>query len=79
MHDLFLVVFAISNCADPLPETQDRDPVGALEDVVEVVGDDDHPEAPLREPANQIEHLPRLRDAERGGGLVEDHELASST
>ena len=36
-------------------------------------------EALLAEALDEVEHLPRLRDAERRGRLVEDDELASST
>ena len=32
-------------------------------------------EPALAQAADQVEHLRGLRDAERGGGLVEDHEL----
>ena len=59
---------------DVLAEAQDRDAVGDLEDVVQVVRDEHDREALLGEPAHEVEHLARLRDAERGGRLVEDHE-----
>ena len=45
------------------------------EDVVHVVADEDHCKAAVGEPADQPEHLLGLRDAERGGRLVEDDEL----
>ena len=53
-------------------EPEHRDPVGHLEDVVEVVGDEDDGEPLLGEPPDEVEHLPRLGDAERGRRLVED-------
>ena len=59
---------------DVLAEAEDRDPVGHLEDVVEVVRDEDDREPLLGEAAHEVEHLPRLRDAERGRRLVEDHD-----
>ena len=58
-----------------LPEVQARDVVGHLEDVVHVVGDQDDREAVVGEPADQVEHLLGLGDAQRRGRLVEDDEL----
>ncbi len=58
-----------------LSETQHRDPVGAIEHVVEVVGDDDHPEVLFGQASYQVQHLPGLRHAEGCRGLVQDHEL----
>ena len=43
------------------PEVQDGDPVGHLEDVIEVVGDDQHGDAAARQPLDQLEHHRRLR------------------
>ena len=65
--------------ADVAAEAQHRDPVGDLEDVVQVVRDQDHGDPLLGQALDEREHLLGLRDAERGGRLVEDHELASST
>ena len=48
--------------------------VADLEDVVQVVRDQDDREPLLGEPLDEREHLLGLRDAERGGRLVEDHE-----
>ena len=50
-----------------------------LEDVVQVVGDQDDGEALLAEALDEVEHLAGLRDAERRGRLVEDHDASSST
>ena len=49
--------------------------VGDLEDVVEVVADQDHAEAVVGEPADEVEDLLGLGDAEGGGRLVEDDDL----
>ena len=62
------------NSRDVLAEAQDRDRVGDLEDVVQVVRDEDDREALLAQAPDEVEHLPRLGHAERRGRLVEDHE-----
>src|SRR3954451_22015061 len=41
----------------------------------DLVGDDDHRHAVLREPAHHIEHLSDQLGVERAGRLVEEHEL----
>ena len=69
------VVVAALEHADGPAEPQHGDPVGGLEDVVEVVRDQDDAEALLAEAAHEREHLLGLRDAERRGRLVEDDEL----
>ena len=68
------MVLARSSNGHPLAEPQDGDPVGDLEDVVQVVGDDHDAEIPFRQALDEVEHLTRLGDAERRGGLVEDDE-----
>ena len=68
------VVARRSKTATLRPEAQARDPIRDLEDVVQVVGDDDDREALGSEPGDEVEHLAGLRDAERGGRLVEDDE-----
>ena len=45
------------------------------EHVVQVVRDHQHREAAVGEPAHEVEHHAGLGHAERGGGLVHDHEL----
>src|SRR3954464_14036385 len=60
---------------DVLAEAQHGDVVGDLEDVVEVMRDDDDGESLMAEAADEIEHLARLGDAERGRRLVEDDDL----
>ena len=60
---------------DHAAEVEHDDPVGDLEDVVHVVGDEQRRVALLGEPAREVEHHPRLGDAERRGRLVHDHEL----
>ena len=72
--DLLLVGLAALELGDVLAEAQHGDRVGDLEDVVQVVGDQDHGEALLAEALDEVQHLPRLRDAERRGRLVEDHD-----
>jgi hypothetical protein len=55
----------------------DVDPVGHLPHVRHVVGDEDHGEpAVVPDAADQVQHLPGLLHAERGGGLVHDHHVA---
>ena len=61
--------------ATMLPEVEDRDPVGDLEDVVEVVRDHHHRHALAGQPLDQVEHLRGLRHAQRGGRLVHDDQL----
>ena len=73
--DLLLRGLLALEHADIPSEPEHRDPVRRLEDVVEVVRDDDHGEALLAEAPHECEHLLGLRDSERRGRLVEDHEL----
>src|ERR1051325_8729301 len=60
---------------DQPAEVEDRNPVGDLENVVQVVGDDHHSQPAVAQPLDEVEHLSRLHDAEGRGGLVHDHEL----
>ena len=53
-------------------ESQHDDPVGDSLHVGHVVADQHHPVAALAQPLDEVEHLGRLRDAQRGGRLVED-------
>src|SRR4051794_20125589 len=57
-------------------EVQDVDAVCDLHHVVHVVRDEHDADARVRQPAYEVEHLPGLRDAERGGRLVEEDDLA---
>ena len=59
--------------ATRLTEPHDLNPVGELEDVRHVVADQDHRKTALAHALNEVEHLPRLLDAERCGRLVHDH------
>src|SRR4051812_579583 len=70
--DLLLGRLAPLVDADVAPEPEHRDPVGDLEDVVQVVRDDHDREPLLAQPSHELEHLARLRDAERRRRLVED-------
>ena len=74
LDDLVLGDFVAFVDADVAAEPQHGDPVGDLEDVVQVVRDQDDGEPLLGQALDELEHLLRLRDAERGGRLVEDHE-----
>ena len=56
-------------------EVEHGDPVGHLEDVVEVVGDHHHRQAVVAEAAHQVEDHPGLDHAQGGGGLVEEDHL----
>ena len=47
-----------------------------LEDVLHVVADEQHRHASLGHRPHELEHLHRLADAERGGGLVQHHDVA---
>ena len=74
LDDLLLGRLVALVDADVAAEAQDGDPVGDLEDVVQVVRDEHDREAPVGEALDEVEHLARLGDAERRGRLVEDDE-----
>ncbi len=59
----------------PLAEPQHHDPIRDLEDVLEVVADHQHAEPTLAEALDQVDHLRRLRDAQRRRGLIEENDL----
>ena len=75
LDDLLLVRVGAPVLADVAAQAQHGDAVGDREDVAEIVRDEDDREPLLREPLDELEHLMGLRDAERRGRLVEDHEL----
>src|ERR1700751_6500464 len=50
--------------ADGPSAPKPRDPVGGLEDVVEIVRDEDHAKSLLAETTHELEHLPGLGDAQ---------------
>ena len=60
---------------DQSTESHDREAVRGGEDVVQVVRDHEHGEALIGQSPHEREHLLRLRDAEGGRRLVEDHQL----
>src|SRR3954447_16466481 len=68
-------LLGVHHCRDP-PEVEGGDAVGDLHDVVHVVRDEDDAEALVGQAADEVEHLTRLRDAERCRGLVEEDHLA---
>ena len=72
---LVLIGLARLEVARLLAEPQHVDAVRHLEDVREVVADHHHAVPALAQPLDQLEHLRGLAHAERGGGLVEHHEL----
>src|SRR5438105_4360776 len=60
---------------DHVTEIENGDAVGHFEDVDHVVGDHQHREALVSQPANQIEHLAGLGHAQGGRRLVHDDQL----
>ena len=60
---------------DQLPAAQDGDPVGDVEHLVELVGDEDHRLAARREAADHLEQLLGLLRREHCGRLVEDEDV----
>ena len=61
---------------DALAEPQHLDAVGDLEDLGHVVADQHDREARVAHAPDQVEHVARLHDAERGGRLVHEDDLA---
>ena len=74
MNDLLLRRLCPFVDADVVAEAEHGDPCRHLEDVVQVVRDEHDSEAPVCKPPDERQHLLRLSDAERSGGLVEDDE-----
>ena len=60
---------------DARAEAQHLDPVGHLEHLRHVVADEHDREALVADLADQVEHVARLDDAERGGRLVHEDDL----
>ena len=60
---------------DARAEAQDLDAVGHLEDLGHVVADEHDREALLAHARDEVEHVARLDDAERGGRLVHEDDL----
>ena len=60
---------------DVLPLAEDGDPVGDLQHLVELVGDDDDGVALRLHAAEHVEELGCLLDGKDGGGLVQDDDL----
>ena len=74
LSQVLLVRRAWDPLADDLAAPDDRDPIGDLEDLVQLVADEDD-RMPLRsKPAQDSEDLLRLLGGEDGGGLVEDED-----
>jgi hypothetical protein len=59
---------------DAPAQPHDLDPVGELEDVGHVMADQDDRQPPVANPQDQVEHLARLFDAQRGRRLVHDRD-----
>ena len=69
---LILVVFG------HLPSLgQDHEPVGHLEDVMQIVGDEDDAHPILSRGANVAEHLSCLADRKSGRGFIQNQDLAA--
>ena len=66
------------NGVDPLAAPQDRDPVGDLEHLVQLVADEDDRRALLLEALDDPEQLARLLRGQHGRRLVEDQDLGAA-
>src|SRR5918996_1994453 len=60
--------------ADLRAASQDADPVGEPEHLIQRVADDEDCASAVAQAADQLFDAPRLRDAERGGRLVHQHQ-----
>ncbi len=60
---------------DDLPPSQDRDPIGDLEHLPQLVGDEDDPLARLLETPHDPEEVVHLLRGQHRGRLVEDDDL----
>ncbi|EAU64988.1 hypothetical protein STIAU_5981 [Stigmatella aurantiaca DW4/3-1] len=58
-----------------LAQPHHDDPVGHGEHVHQVVADDNDRQPLLAQPADEVQHLPRLGHAERRRGLIQEHHL----
>src|SRR2546429_5950575 len=78
LDDLPFVRLVLLVDADVAAESKDGDPIRDLEDVDEIVRHQHDREPLFGEPLDEVEHLPRLRDAESRGRLVEKDDLVRS-
>ena len=69
------VASAVAHVADLDAVAEHHDPVGHLEHVLHVVADEEHGDAALGHRPDELQHLDRLPDAERRGGLVQHHDV----
>ena len=60
---------------DHLPVTQDDDPIGDLDHLIEAMGDEDHPRAALGDAADSYEKLRSLPLVQRGRRLIQDQNV----
>jgi len=60
---------------DDLAPSENSDPIGYVEDLTQLVGDEDDPLARLLQPVDDLEELFHLLRGEYGRGLVEDDDL----
>src|SRR5688572_8947591 len=74
-HELLDVVAGGDEFADNATASEHDRPIGHREYVIHAVRDQNHRHAVGLEPADQVEHPPRLAQAKRSGRLVEDHQL----
>ena len=70
-----LAGFGAADVADQRSPPQHHDAVAATQHVAHVVADHDHRNPLLREPGDELQDLLGLLDAERGGGLVQEHDV----
>ena len=75
LDDLAVGDVAGRHLRDHPAQVEAGDAVGDLEHVGHVVADQHDAEALLGQPADEVEHLAGLRDAQRRGRLVEQHDL----
>ena len=73
--DAVLRDIGLGDRLDRLAVADDRDGVGDLLDLVQLVADDDRRDPLLREAQDQVEQVVGVLVVERGGRLVEDEEL----
>ena len=75
LGEVLLVGLGRDPLADDLAASDDRDPIGDLEDLVELVADEDDAVALGREAAQDLEDLLGLLGRQDRGRLVEDEDL----
>jgi hypothetical protein len=77
-NDLLARGIGVAAHPDAASASGNGDPACNGEDVMQIVADHDHREAPSTEPLGQFENPSRLLDTERRGRLVEDDDPGES-